>query len=440
MRDEARYAIWLCSRRAGKTNGVAFRLGRRSLAKPNGNRIYIALTKDQAREIMWEPIWKPMLAKWGLGGEHNETRMVTKFDNGSQVRFTGTDDVRHIETELGAALDDAVIDEAQSQGDTVLVPLVERILPPALGDRMGGLLLTGTVPEVETGLFWRTWQTGDWSKHNWSMFQNPHFPNPQMVVDEHLKANPGLTIDSPSIRREYYGEFRFDESVTAYRYNPERNGYRGAPPTLLTDFSAGIDPGTVDRTAIVVWGWSAQARDVWQVHERVWPKHSQVQWSEIAAECQVIAKKFPGCRFRYDAGSSKNELDTFGRDYGIPVIRAAQKADMPGQVRRFNDLLTQGRAHILIGSDLEQDLLKTRWDLDARALGRFRWSSHWHPDVADAARYGAQDYFDLYEAPKPKRRIKDSEREDEVVKSLLEAPPEDEGWRDGSLERLGIFG
>jgi hypothetical protein len=437
MVDEARYAIWLCSRRAGKTVGVAGRLARRSIAVPGGNRVYIGLTKDQAREMMWEPIWLPLLKRYGIEAQHDETRMVTYFDNGSRVRMTGTDDVRHIETELGSALDDAVIDESQSQGDNVLVPLVERILPPALGDRRGGLLLAGTVPEVETGLFWRTWLAGAWSQHNWSMFQNPHFRDPAAIVQEHLDKNPGLTIDSPQIRREYFGEFVFDETVTAYRYNRERNGYSGEPSAKLTNFSVGIDPGTVDRTAIVAWGWSAQARDLWQVHERVWPKRSHVQWSEIAAECQVISRKFPGARFRYDAGSSKNELDTFQRDYGIPVIRAAQKADMPGQVRRFNDLLTQGRAHLLIGSELEQDMLKTRWDLDARARGQFRWSSHWHPDVADAGRYGAQDYFDLFVAPKVFVPKSEDQRETESVQDILN-PPEPESWEDMGLRRLGL--
>ena len=453
--DTARWILALCSRRAGKTSGVAARKAVKSLAKPDGNRVYIGLTKDQAREVMWEPIWQPMCQTWRLPVEHDETRMVTYFENGSKVRFTGTDDVRHIETELGSALDEATIDESQSQSDSVLKPLVERILPPALGDRLGTLVLAGTIPTVEAGLFWDLWNTSNWSKHNWSQFDNPFMPNAQRDLDEYLEKNPGLTVDSPIIQRERFGRFKFDKDATAYTYNAGLNGYVPTVPTWALglrvpsgtcmvaepwagadSFAFAIDPGAnTDRVAVVGWAWSARDRNVQHVFDWASEKAKKHTWAQIAKVCSFAAAHFPGIRWRYDAGSSQNTIDTFGRDYGIPLILAAKKTDLKGQVDRNNDLLTQGRAKVMIGSKLEEDYRKAAWDIDARGRGQYRWAKAWHPDASEAARYALQDYFDLYEAPKAFVRRSPGAIEDEAVQALLERPEENESWMDNDLSR-----
>lgn len=456
MEDVARHILALCSRRVGKTTGIAGRNAKRSMDQPNGNRIYIALTKDQARSIMWEPIWKPLCAKWQLPVDHNETRMVTSFNNGAHVRFTGTDDVRHIETELGAALDEATIDEAQSQGDNVLVPLVERILPPALADRRGTLLLAGTIPEVEAGLFWKLWQKSNYSKHNFNVFQNPHFRDAMVRLQEHLDANPGLTIDSPIIQREWFGRFVFDKSATAYTYDPNLNGYdptlqachvtppafrvkSAVPHPYVEMFSVGIDPGSDDRTAIEMWGWGRKSREVQHVFEAVTERGVRVTWGQIAEVLSMVAKRYnPIPWWYYDAGSSQNELDTFQKDYGVPVIKAAMKSDLIGQVRRNNDLLTQGRLKIMRGSALEEDYQKARWDQEARGRGQFKWASAWHPDPSEAARYALQGYFNGYVEPRPEETHQqaDARKEEEAWKESLREPVV-EPWEDPSLKQFG---
>ena len=411
--DGARWIIALCSRRAGKTTGIAFRALTRAL-RGKSNQVYVALTKDQARTVtMWEPIWKPLLRRLGIEAKHDETRMITTFSNGSVIRFTGTDDVRHIETELGSALDEATIDEAQSQSDSVLVPLVRRILPPALADRRGTLVLAGTVPDVEAGLFWDTWAASSWSKHNWSMFDNPHMPGARAELDEYLAANPGLSVDSPVIQRERFGRFAFDKTATAYTYDRKLNGYAPEVPKWLAGatfpdgralaavpwpeievLSVGIDPGSTDRMAVEVIGWGARA-EVQHVFEWVSPRAAHLTWNQLGEVLGVVAAHYDVYHWHYDAGSSKNELDTFTRLYNVPVIKAAEKSDLAGQVRMVNSLLTSGRLKVIEGSALEEDMRKARWDQDARAKGQWRWASAWHPDPADAARYAARPYFDM---------------------------------------------
>lgn len=495
MQSVARYILLMCSRRAGKTSGIAGRYAKRSIGKPGGNRAYIALTKDQARSIMWEPIWKPLCAKWQLcdPADHNETRMITRFPNGSFCRFTGSDDVKHIATELGAALDEATIDEADSQPPHVLKTLADKILPPALGDRRGTLTLAGVVPEVRSGYFWDKWVDGAWENHNWSMFQNPHFANPLQIVQEYIDKHPGMTLRSPLILRDYYGDTSdaaFDSSVTAYTYERARNGYQAEPPEWLRRvyetgrdiardrellyahpmredpedgalfglmasapkpgvkiFSLALDPGGNDRCTIQGWGWGPTFNGVQHVVDWSSPRGKRLSTGQMFAILGLFYRVLGeharaaggggggGVMVpRYDT-TSQNTIDNLQGDYGIPLVLAAKKTDLKGQVDRNSDLLSQGRAIVMIGSSLEQDYQRAQWDKNARAAGRFAWSSQWHPDPSEAGRYALQDFFDAYvEPPAPPKD--DLERHRAEVRAMLKEAKENdehEGSRDKEL-------
>lgn len=416
VRSLLRWIVVMCSRRAGKTHGIATRFATRSMLVPGGNRVYLALTAKQAREIMWEAIWLPMCEKYRLPCRHNETRMITKFENGSKVRLGGTDDIAAIKTELGAGLDEAAVDECQDQPDRMLRPLLTRILPPALTDRRGVLLAAGVVPEVEAGFFMELWQTSNWDKHNFSQMDNPHMRDPMGELLEYLESNPGLTLDSPVVQRERFGKFVYDLKATAYTYSPELNGYDADPPGWLEAvnmrvgtvraseprpgidrFTVGADPGGRDRTSVVVWGWGEGTQEVQHVFEWVTDRNTKTGLSDIAAAFQIVMERYSPEAFFWDPGSGSMEIDTFTQDYGVPLVRAATKTEKAGQVRRVNDLLTKGWLKVMKGSALEEDYRKSRWDPDKRAKGLWEWASQWHPDPADAARYALQGYYEAFQ-------------------------------------------
>jgi len=305
----------------------------------------------------------------------------------------------------------------------------------------GTLILSGTIPDVEAGLFYEIWANKQkfqtWSRHNWNRFANPHIESQKALI-KHL-VESGHSIDDPIIRRDWFGEFVFASELTAYRYDRNKAGYNGQYPGSLELFSVGIDPGTRDRTAIVVWGWGRQDQNLYHVHEWVTPTNSHTLLSDIAKELRVVNERFRNVPWFYmDMGSSTMAIDTFTRDYGLPIIQAAKKTDRTMQVKRLADLLAVGRAKVRIGSALEEDLQRAQWDKDARANGKYEWSSVWHPDVADAARYGAQGYFDSYQAPKAKLDFAtaDARKEDELWKATLE-PPTDEPWKT-DLDEMGF--
>jgi hypothetical protein len=233
----------------------------------------------------------------------------------------------------------------------------------------------------------------------------PSFADVERLIDEELRAM-GLTRASAYFKREYLAQFDVDLNETAFRYHRSVAGYDGNAPSWLTNYSVGIDPGTRDRTAIQVWGWGERDQNVYHVYEWVTERNAGTTWAQIGAELGKINQRWQPHAWYYDAGGSKMTLDTFGRDYDIPVINAARKADLPGQVARFADLLALGRARIIIDSALESDLQRAQWDRDARLQGLYRWSAICHPDAADAARYGLQAYWDAYRPQEDEMRIK----------------------------------
>lgn len=467
VKDTSRFIILLCSRRAGKTNGIAIRFLLRSLNRPGSRCVYIALTKPQARNVaMWEPLWKPLLKSLlgppGKAYKNDETEMITTFANGSAVRFTGASDIRVIETELGSAIDEVCLDESQSSPASVLHPLVTRILPNCLSDRRGTMILAGTIPETDGGVFMDKWKNSNWSKHNWSKMENPHVNDPMGELMEYLAATPGLTQESPVIQREYFGRFVYDKNATAYSYSPELNGYAAtllpwaeetmrdgirmpaneafpggrvfipsglmmaaAPEPWVEWVSIAVDEAARrDRVAIEAIGWGKGSHRVQHLFD--WTSEPGMKYTqgEIYAVAALVRARY-GVNGRgvlpmkRDAGSSPNAIDTLQRDYGIPIVLAARKGDRKAGVDRCNTALVDGRMMVMNGSCLEEDMLKSKWDKDARVRGAWEWDRSWHPDAGDSYRYAMEHYWDAHEAPK---KAKTHEELDAEHNASLYAP------------------
>lgn len=450
--DTSRFIILLCSRRAGKTVAILYRFLLRCQARPS-NCVYIALTKDQARTVAWDPAvgigWKRLLHS--LYGDvahswHNETRMVTTFPNGSKVKFTGCSDVRTIETELGSGIDEVVVDESQSSPASVLHPLTTRILPNSLTDRRGTMLLAGTIPDTDGGVFMDIWQRSKWSRHNWSQMENPHMPHAAAELAEYLEQNPGLTIDSPVIQRERFGRFVYDKNATAYMYDRALNGYKpelydwagaamadgirlppneeypdgrifipsglmlAAKPLEWVEWMAfALDPAAdSDRVSIQGIGWGTKSHKIQHLFDWTSDPAMRHTTSEMFAVAGLANRMYGGLRgrgvypWKFDAGSAKNTIDNLQRDFGIPLILAARKGSLKDGVDRTNTLLREAKLMLMEGSSWEEDAMKARRDPGAWIRGQFKWAATWHPDASEAGRYSLEHYHDSYrEPPKP---------------------------------------
>jgi len=441
--DRRPYQHVMCARQSGKTWGDDFILGENAETHPRSVGLFLGLKGTGVKVSNWVPIWKNGLCErheipsdW-----HNETTMITTWPNGSRVMFGGTDDLSNVKKFLGNSLRNhgvVIFDEAQDQPPTVLRYIINTLLTPMLGPTTR-IILSGVLPDVPAGPFYDMAHPAElagqpctckgWHHHEWGRAANVHTPEAMAQLAEHMKAH-NLTKDDPQIQRDWFMRRVWDLSATAYRYSRERNGY-DAPPAAWADlvdwehgkamataphegidqFTIGIDPGGGDRTSIVVWGWGEHTHEIQHVAEWVTPRDTPVPLSEIASTLSVLVDHYPTDDIYWDPGSGSLEIDTFGTDYGIPLVRAANKSDFPGQVRRVNDLLTKGWLRVMIGSALEEDYQRARFDQEARAKGSWRWSSQWHPDPSEAARYGLQGYWSSYTEPAAPKPIEQQKRE-----------------------------
>ena len=462
--DRAHRIHVMCARQSGKSQGDDAILMDAGLFRPHSTNVILGLNGPHIRMQNWEPIWKRLFDRFGgLDSDwRNEQRMVTTFPNAARVIMSGTDDSKHIKNVLGGRIDNGVfiIDECQDQA--TLDELLDSILPPMMGVN-ARLILSGVFPEVPVGRFWREsgWVERDgkwvqdkgfhgWSHHNWGRLDNIHTPDAAEALQRYL-TDSGKTLDDPQIQRDWFGIPCFDPEATAYRYNQARNGYVPEMPDWLRiiygsgrdergkeikyahemrldkdgsrygfmaakphegvdTFGIALDPGSnSDRASIQAWGWGQRYRGVQHVIDWTSQRKARLSTGDMFAVLGLVYRALlrigngsSVCEPRYDAGSSQNTIDNLQNDYGIPVVHAAKKSDLIGQVNRNNDLLTDGRAKVMIGSALEQDYLRARWDKAALERGQRKWAGGWHPDSSEGGRYALQDFFDGYVEEKDK--------------------------------------
>lgn len=473
--DDSNWQRAAAARQSGKSFGCDGKLFRNAKQFPRSVNVLLGLKGTAVRANNWEPIWKPLMWRYGIPKRClNETRMSCELDNGSRIMFGGTANYEHIKNQLGKRLDNGIfiVDESQDQPDKVLNPLIDSILPPMCTPTTK-IVLAGVIPEVPAGRFYREGKSKRWRPHNWGRFANVHTPEARAqfaqyledigfteafamfqacqtpedreVFDKHVLER-GLTGVWSIIARDWLGLEVFDPGAAAFRYVAARNGFPGLwvdgkrfvgiiPDHIrarFTSYSVGIDPGARDRAAIVVVAWGP-GTGLWVVEEWVTDRNAGTVWSEIGTELGRIQKAYGPSWYYADFGGSTMSLDVFGRDHGVPLVMAAKKADRRFQVDRVNDSLMRAEAWIPEGSQLEGDLLKTKWDKDARERGEFEWSSANHPDVGDAFRYAAHAFYE-----RPARDEAPEDKTPSVARRLkLLKNQEQEGYFAAKRRRLG---
>lgn len=477
-KDRSQLIHAMCARQSGKTQGDDAILFDNAKAHPRSTNVFLGLVGTGVRLSNWFPVWKPLCERYGVPDRwHNEQTMLTTLDNQARVVFGGTDDLANIKKLLGNRLDNSVfiIDECQDQRDSMLHYILNVLLPPMMTPTTR-VILSGVLPDVEAGEFYdlatpialadapEMQVFKGFSHHEWGRAANVHTPEAMEQLKAHMEAR-SITEDDPQIARDWFMRRKWDLGATAYKYRKAINGYTAVTPGWLEDlwaqetpmfkdkallychpmrryeedsclvgmmaaeplpgveaFSFAIDPGaTTDRVAIEGIGWGKHFKGVQHVFDYASPRGVSMSTSQIYAIAGAAYAHFRNSQWRYDAGSSQNTIDHLTADFGLPVILAARKGDLKGQVDRNADLLQRGEMLVMLGSALEQDYQRAAFDPDARKQRIFRWKSNWHPDPSEAGRYALQDYFETYKGPPPPPTIFDNP----ALKALMRNPRAD---------------
>ena len=109
----SRFRNAVCSRRAGKTVGIAADMIDSALKNDEVNLLYITITQQQARAIIWSDLVK-IIEEYELECKMDNVRLTIAFPNKSKIYIAGAKDRTEIEKFRGWKLMKCYIDECQS--------------------------------------------------------------------------------------------------------------------------------------------------------------------------------------------------------------------------------------------------------------------------------------------------------------------------------------
>jgi hypothetical protein len=382
--DPNQLVLACCSRRAGKTWGICVKLVQTALELPGCTVFYVTNTRRQAERGFWNQALLPFLRELGfsIGNTKdvdvklNKNELTAEFKNNSRILVGGANDAGEIENYRGSKTPLVVIDEAQNFRAFLSVLVDEVFLPQLVdyGDR-GQVLMTGTPNAACHGYFYdaahgRMSEVGDggkevgWSVHGWTMFQNPHLPDPESFVSRMMKRN-GWDRSYPKLRREYYGEWVRDSSGLVYAFR-DVNLLETAPDGLFDgdwSFVLGIDPGYVDATAFVVLAYNPSTARTLVVESF---QKTKLIPDGVAVVVDQLQERYDFEAIVVDSGGlGKAYVETMVQKYGIPA-EAAEKSRKVAAIQHLTGDIAAGVFQVLkpTNEDLLHDASLLSWNYD----------------------------------------------------------------------------
>lgn len=389
--DMARRISVRCPRRAGKSWLVLSIALERCLRKRGSVWVVLGLARPSVKQIFWS-LLKQLNTQLELGLHFLETDLVAEFPNGSKMLFRGAETRSEIEKLRGGQYDGVIIDECKSFAPVIFTELVQDVIEPALNDRRGVLILVGTPGDILAGPFYEAtceppieFKGGDgiarhtnhlygspaslpfiWSMHTWTLRDNVECP---WLWDEALQTKNirGWSDDNATWRREYLGHWVASNVRLVYRYVPRYNDYDGnLPDGYKWVYVLGLDPGYRDADAIVVWAYSRNSYDVYQVYGE---KRSKQNITELANWLREIRDKYCGDYgpevMTYDpAGGGAKIIAELATIHHLYFTEPADKKDKAAFIELMNNEFDAKRLHILPNErpdDYAAELMTNRW-------------------------------------------------------------------------------
>lgn len=416
--DRAKRKAALCSRRAGKTRGIAAWLVK-GLEECRGERsVYITLSRSRGRQILWDGALARMVSDYALPLRmvQRAGQLMIEHENGSSLWIAGCDDRSQIEKFRGERYYRVAIDEAQAFPDWI-DSLIQDALRPALMDLDGDLLLAGTPSPLSSGHFYEA-TTGigqtSYAVHHWTILDNPFMPN-GLAKYEEMKLELGE--DSATFTREYKGAWVQDLNALVYPFTHGTNSWSpgqldGAEeqaefyglPAGEYSFGLGIDLGFGERSTAFVLG--AHRRGSGKLYLLRAYTRSRMLPTAIAAHVKALREKISsetgsGLRVVVDEGALGKGYAEQMRSLGVGC-EPAQKTHKRAYQEYVQGLILGGAIQMHFGECLElvEESRKLQFDPET-GMEDERNRRH----CADAFLYLARAMMPRYEPEKMGPRV-----------------------------------
>lgn len=365
IKDKAPRKVSLCTRRAGKSMGVGLDFLVDSIHHPGANYLYMTLTRDMAKKIMWEDVFKDLNRRYNLGLDPNEAELSLKTKNGCKFWLAGADaNVKELQKRLGLKLRKAHFDEAGSFTND-LENLIIQYVEPAVSDWEGQVSMSGTPTEL-TGSYFHKVTTGEvdhgWSQHFWTTYDNPHMVDQWQKQLARLKETYGDVLEElPWYRRMYLGEWVTDLESLVYKYDHSRNSIDTLPEGRYT-YLLGIDLGFDDPTAFTLGAYNSHQKTLYILEAY---KRSGMIISDVAERIKYYQGKYDIYDMVVD-NASKQAVEELKDRFGLP-LEAAEKTGKAEFIEIMNSEFIQGKIKLLPeASALADEYASLIWDESKR--------------------------------------------------------------------------
>ena len=395
IKDPSKRKKLCLTRRCGKSTTVGLYLIQEALNHPRSKFIYVGLTKETAKSVMWTEIFENIIIKLNVPAKL--VGLQIKFSNGSCIQLTGADATYKEKHKLrGQKNRIAVIDECQSFTQD-LKELVESVILPTLADLDGTLCMIGT-PGNEQGLhYW--WQindpknqTGVWKDFHWTWKDNPFARDKvKTYLDEITSKDPNI-VNTTSYRQEWLGEWVIEDNARVYKATKEINYIDSLPYGLLNNNSIyllSVDLGYVDATAFVVSCYNQSFDNKMYVLES--KKISKLTISAVADKIKEYESRYKFRKMVVDA-ANKQAVEEMRLIHGLPLW-AAEKQGKEAHISLLNSDFQTGRVLILkdTNAELIVELETLIWSQRDLLLGKHKEDARKDNHLTDALLYAHHD-------------------------------------------------
>lgn len=411
-----------CSRRAGKTHMEVAILMIECLRKPRTTVMYIGETMELA-EALVDKAAQDIIDICGLKNKRGMRLDWKHLDNGSKIIVRGLSNTKDPDQIRGKAAKVIVIDEFFHLKSELLEYMQREVLEPMQMDYADDYLFicAGTPPSIKNTWGEHVWKTWDVPHFSWTWRDNPHpvsLEARKQYVDKVLK-DKGLDWTSSFARREYNGEWCYDDDLLLYPEYHVYNPREVMPSFTITRVLFGIDYGVGDNDTLVGIAWSDDEcrgfifwEDKFNRLDIMDKGISQLEYlsSRVKAAWEYALDFFPHMtkkeankRILWDADDNDQHLtDHMNINIKIPYIdeetkdkkelslniQNAHKTDKVLMYDKIRDLLRRGDLLLIEGGKVEKEVQST---ILLRGPNGEVYSEvdmkTYHPDLLPAMRY-----------------------------------------------------
>jgi hypothetical protein len=385
VEDEAQRKAALCGRQSGKSHSVAAWLVVRGLECPDGDSVFIALTRSSARTIIFRALKKICTAAGIRFSTKNEDgQLYYVLENGHRIWITGCPHVGEIDKFRGVGFWSVAVDECGFMAG-YLEELIEGVLDATLVAQQGKIALTSTPGVVPVGYFYDVTTGGEkgqgWSLHHWTILSNIGIPHAQQWLADRMKRF-GWNELTPIYLREWLGRWVNDMAGLVYPFSKQLNAWDGKLPEGRVTTVLGVDVGFTEAMGFVI---VSTVDGTGKKFIRYAEKQEGMTPNMVVARVRQLKGQWGATRVIVDEGGAGKGYAVHMREEGL-ACEAAQKTEkranqewMAGEILPGNILVHWEQCRPLV-----DEALVLRWGEKGTEDPRF--PNH----ACDAALYGCR--------------------------------------------------